>query len=276
MRDESESAKLTISLVVYRPDRGLLEATLESLRVALVDARAEIAAAELTIIDNTEPGSGAAVASDAALDALRADGVATRILAGHGNIGFGRGHNLALDHVGRHHLILNPDVEMRPDALRVALAFVREHPDCGLLSPAAWSASGDRQYLCRRYPGVVELCLRGFAPRWLRNRFERRLAYHEMRDVADDPVVRDPPLVSGCFMLFRGDVLQALGGFDPRFFLYFEDYDLSLRAAGITRLVSVSAVRIVHHGGGAARKGARHILMFARSAFSFFMKHGWR
>lgn len=47
----------------------------------------------------------------------------------------------------------------------------------------------------------------------------------------------DPPIVSGCFMPFRTDVLKSLGGFDPRCFLYFKDYDLSLRTGSVTRAV---------------------------------------
>ncbi|WES91767.1 glycosyltransferase [Aeromonas hydrophila] len=86
----------------------------------------------------------------------------------------------------------------------------------------------------------------------------------------------DPPIVSGCFMLFRTDVLQLLGGFDPRFFLYFEDFDISLRAGKISRIAYVPQVKVVHHGGHASRKGWRHIWMFGRSMVTFFNIHGWR
>ena len=64
--------------------------------------------------------------------------------------------------------------------------------------------------------------------------------------------------------------------FDRRFFLYFEDYDLSLRSAEITRIAYVPAVKVVHHGGHAARKGLRHIGMFVRGAALFFRLHGWK
>ena len=78
-------------------------------------------------------------------------------------------------------------------------------------------------------------------------------------------VLWDPPIVSGCFMLFRTDVLQQLEGFDPRFFLYFEDFDISLRAGRVSRIAYVPQVKVVHHGGHASRKGWRHIWMFGRS-----------
>jgi hypothetical protein len=124
---------------------------------------------------------------------------------------------------------------------------------------------------------VLDLLLRGFAPYWLRRHFGARLDYYEMRDLINErDLVWDPPIVSGCFMLFRTEVLKRLGGFDPRFFLYFEDFDLSLRAGEVARIAYVPSVRIVHHGGGAARKGLRHVRMFVVSAVRFFNKQGWR
>jgi len=135
---------------------------------------------------------------------------------------------------------------------------------------------GRVQYLCKRVPTVFDLFLRGFAPGWLRRRFAARMARYEMQDVIGDAVVWDPPLVSGAFMFFRTDVLRRLGGFDRRFFLYFEDYDLCLRAARETRIAYVPTVKVVHHGGHAAKKGLRHIRMFMQGAALFFRLHGWR
>jgi hypothetical protein len=75
-------------------------------------------------------------------------------------------------------------------------------------------------------------------------------------------------------MVLRGDLYRQLGGFDPRFFLYFEDFDLSLRAGEIARTAYVPDVRIVHEGGHAARKGLGHIELFAKSAALFYRLHG--
>ncbi len=153
-------------------------------------------------------------------------------ISGHGNVGFGRGHNLSLDGAGDFHLILNPDLELAPDALVEARAFMAAHPECGLLAPAA--PLGRRAHpsiSCKRVPAVFDLFLRGFAPGWLRRCLNaRRMPATRCRTFIGEQVVWDPPLVSGAFMLFRTSVLRRLGGFDPDFFLYFEDYDLSLRA----------------------------------------------
>jgi hypothetical protein len=77
-------------------------------------------------------------------------------------------------------------------------------------------------------------------------------------------------------MLCRRAALEQVGGFHPDYFLYFEDFDLSLRLATVTRLAYAPQVRIVHLGGHTARKGWRHIGLFLWAAVRFFRRHGWR
>lgn len=91
-----------------------------------------------------------------------------------------------------------------------------------------------------------------------------------------EEVIWKPLIVTGCFMLFRNDVLLKLNGFDENYFLYFEDTDLSLRASEITDIAYDPQVKIIHHGGNVSRKGFKHIFMFTQSMFKFFNKHGWR
>ncbi len=269
--------RLSVSIVTYAPDLLGLAETLAHLRQGLIHARQQglLAEARLTLVDNG-PGSAWRDRLHAVLG--RAELPATvALLSGHGNIGYGAGHNLALEQqaVGCH-LILNPDVLMEAEALSAGLRFLATHPEAGVLAPAVQGPDGQRQYLCRAYPAVLDLALRGFAPTALKRGFQARLARYELRQHMGDEVYWDPPLLSGCFMLARCVALQRVGGFDPGYFLYFEDYDLSLRVARHTRLVYVPAMRIVHLGGGAARKGRRHIGWFVQSAVRFFNRHGWR
>ncbi|MDR8732330.1 N-acetylglucosaminyl-diphospho-decaprenol L-rhamnosyltransferase [Burkholderia pseudomultivorans] len=205
-------------------------------------------------------------------------GIECRVLTGHGNIGYARGHNLSIAAAqGGYYLVLNPDIDTAPDALVRALDFLDAHRGVGLLTPWIGDDQGRVQYLCRRFPALLDLLVRGFLPARLRRWFAARLARYEMRDVINDhDIVEDPPIVSGCFMLFRTEILKKLNGFDPRYFLYFEDYDLSLRTHDVARVAYVPSVRVIHHGGGASRKGFAHIRMFAASAFKFYNRFGWR
>ena len=275
---------LTVSIVTFEPDLALLERCLRALSAALDASRSagRLRGANVVLIDNTgERATAEAVIGLGQRQFKNSDGVTMNYLHGHANIGYGSAHNLVM-HGGntQFHLVLNPDVELAPDALNVALGYFDANPDIGVLAPAALGPDGAREYLCKRYPAVLDLVLRGFAPSALQRIFRRRLERYELRDVieAAGPTrsVSPVPMISGCFMLVRRKAIEVTGGFDPRFFLYFEDFDWSARLNRVTGSAYVPNVRILHHGGGAARKGMRHILRFARSALRFFNKHGWK
>ena len=271
----SESEGLSVSVVVYRPDIEQLTSTLAGLAAACDALRISRPAlpVELYLVDN-----GGLPDIQAELAELQRHDVSTTIIAGHGNVGYGRGHNLAIERsASQYHLVLNPDIDLARDALCEAFDFFEAHAEAGLITPWIGDEHGDQQFLCRRYPTLIDLFARGFLPARLRRLFSRRLARYEMRDqINARDVVWDPPIVSGCFMLFRTTVLKQLAGFDTRYFLYFEDYDLSLRAHDLTRVVYAPSVRVLHHGGGAARKGSAHIRMFMASAYKFFNRFGWK
>ncbi|PRF36597.1 glycosyl transferase [Burkholderia multivorans] len=270
---------LSISVVTFHPDPDLLERTLSTVLDGLVrldGVRRETGCdmlAQLYVVDNggTElPGVWAARFAETGTEFV--------VLRGHGNVGYGRGHNLAIERADSHfHLVLNPDVLSQPDALSSAIELMRRHADVGLVVPEVRDPQGEPQFLCRRYPNVFDLLLRGFAPQAIKRVFRRRLDRYEMHDAYGAAgEVWDPTIVSGCFMFYRSCILRALGGFDPRYFLYFEDYDLSLRTAKIARIVYSPQVRIVHFGGGAARKGWLHVKLFVVSAMRFYNRFGWR
>jgi len=269
---------LSVGVVTYRADLDELGNALASLRIAAERARASGALGRMTlwIVDNggTDPAALAAAVSLAAAGAgewLRAE-----TLRGHGNVGYGRGHNLALARTdARYHLVLNPDVLVEPDALVAGLRYLDANAEVGMVTPRACTATGERQYLCKRYPSALVLALRGFGPASLRRRFRRVLDRYEMRDLPEDAPSSPIPIASGCFMLCRREPLAAIGGFSPEYFLYFEDFDLSLRFARRATIAYVPTVRIRHAGGEAAGKGWAHRRMFVRSGFIFFRRHGW-
>ncbi|MDT8407941.1 MAG: glycosyltransferase, partial [Methylococcales bacterium] len=132
-----------------------------------------------------------------------------------------------------------------------------------------------QQYLTKRYPSIWVLFLRGFAPDWLKHRFYKKLADYECQDRNETQTQVE--IASGCFMLLRRSAWRAVQGFDPDFFMYFEDFDLSLRLRQKGWGIAFTpTVRIQHHGGHSARKGLRHIGYFLVSAGRFFNRHGWK
>jgi GT2 family glycosyltransferase len=274
------AATLGVSVVTYRPDAEVLRTTLDSLAAAAVRAASAgaLGGVAVWLIDNgPDAASLAAVREAAGRLRERLPDCAVEVVSGQGNVGYGRANNLAIERSRNDfHLVLNPDVVLDGDALVRALDFMARHPDAALLAPSVRDEHGALLYLCKRYPSPWILALRGFAPRAIRACFDGALARYEMRDVINgDDEVPDVPIASGAFMFCRTAALRNAGGFDPAFFLYFEDFDLSLRLARHGRLYYAPGVRIVHFGGHSARKGFAHIRMFAASALRFFGKHGW-
>jgi len=270
-------SRFSATIVTFHPDAALFARAAGSLAAAVGRARdaGVISESHVFIVDNGD-ASSADVARHA-VKVLEESGITVELVTGHGNVGYGRANNLVLPRLdSEFHLVMNPDVELDHEALVAALRALEGDPSIGLVAPDACGAKGERQYLCKRYPSVWVLFLRGFAPAILRRAFSRSLDRYEMRDVLGSQPYSPVPLASGCFMVVRTTLFRRLGGFDPRFFMYFEDYDLSLRVGREAKVAFVPSARIVHHGGEASRKGPRHVSWFVRSAWRFFATHGWK
>jgi len=277
--DPARPASLSVSIVTYRPDLELLAQTVESLAAAIVEAERALllSGVAVTLIDNTGPRESANAIRHAVGTAFEEAAVEIDYRHGQGNIGFGRAHNLALLATNSdYHLVLNPDVIVDRFALVEAIRFMQARGDVVLLAPAVSGPDGAPQFLAKRAPALLDLALRGFAPAFVRELFRPRLDRYELRDRIGDVPTDDVEVASGCCMFLRRSAAKSVGGFDPRFFLYFEDFDLSLRLRRLGRIAFVPQVRIVHFGGFSARKGWRHVALFARSAARFYSKHGWR
>jgi GT2 family glycosyltransferase len=265
--------------VVYQSDLTVLRAALVSLLAAIAHARTGhwLEATRIDLIHNAPPSApfSALVAEVSAL--AQAAAVDLQLLEGHGNVGYGRGHNLSISAARSDvHLVLNPDVLLDADCLSQGLQYLQTHAEVVALSPALTDAEGHKQYGCKRYPAVLDFVLRGFAPGAVKALFRRRLAHYEMQDLPADTPTAGVPIISGCFMLLRTPALQAVGGFDARYFLYFEDFDLSLRMQTQGSLAYLPSMHVVHLGGHSARKGWHHIRLFVRSGILFYNTHGWR
>ncbi|MCB1689869.1 MAG: glycosyltransferase family 2 protein [Halioglobus sp.] len=280
MNDNPHSdSQLTVSIVLHNSPLALVCATVNSLQRAAHEARDAGCLGGVTVwlVDNASD-AGYRSALQAEIDRWPAsECFAIRYSPQSSNRGFGFGHNTVLSSLGSEfHLVLNPDVELEDDTLRAGLVALRQSPDIALLSPRVTGSNGEQEYLCKRYPSVLVLLLRGFAPGFVRRLFRRRLASYEMRDLCSGETSVEVDIASGCFMLMPTAALRAVHGFNEDFFLYFEDFDLSLRLARQGRLVFEPGVRIVHHGGYAASKGRLHLQYFIRSGMRFFNRHGWR
>lgn len=273
-----KSQRLSVSIVVYNSELGLLAKTLASLRMAAELLFDELGLITRLILVDNKSASNYKTQLKKLLDVyLASQSLIIQFVELDTNIGFGAGHNRAIESLSTDfHLVLNPDVEMAEDALLRGLERLRVDASVALVSPRALGPAGEQEFLCKRYPSVLVLGLRAFAPSFVLRWFRRRLDHYELRDRCHSSSEASVPLASGCFMLVRRADLQAVGGFDESYFLYFEDFDLSIRLSAHGSLLYCPEVEIVHHGGYAGSKGFTHLKYFFRSALRFFHHHGWR
>lgn len=278
MQDQT-NISLSVSIVCFNSAEPELRALVASIldSVANLKQTYSLSAIPVYLIDNSENENlSMEVIADYKQQAVGL-GVEFRLLHGQGNIGYGSAHNLPLEKIDSDfHLLLNPDVIIEKECLASGITFMIENQEIVASSPYAEYGGGERQYLCKRYPSVLTFLIRGFFPRPLKKLFSDRLANFEMRDLSDSEPGNNIPLISGCFMLCRSNALKQVAGFDENYFLYFEDFDLSVRLIELGSIAYVPAMRIKHAGGHAARKGAGHLGMFIKSGFRFFNTHGWR
>jgi GT2 family glycosyltransferase len=192
--------------------------------------------------------------------------------------GYGENHNINLARAtGRYFVIMNSDMMVGQDIFINLLDFIEKHDDIGIVSPKIINEDGTVQGLNKRYPTIIDLFIRRF-PRHYFSQFasvRRRLDSYEMRDIGYDHIY-DVPCLSGSFMFCRTDLLRKLKGFDPRYFLYFEDFDLCRRVQKTHRTVYYPNVSVIHYWKREAHKSWLFTYYFVCSAFRFFNRWGYR
>jgi GT2 family glycosyltransferase len=274
-----QQAHLSVSVVLHNSTLELLRRTLQSLQSSAQVAQEAGCLGRVTVylVDNSSDEAYRAHLDRELAGWPQSEFFTVQYSAQATNRGFGFGHNTVLPLlISDFHLVLNPDVELEGSTLRAGLSSLLQSDDIALISPLVIGTNGEQEFLCKRYPSVLVLLLRGFAPRIVRRLFHQRLATYEMRDLCSGENQVNVAIASGCFMLLRTSALREVSGFNEEFFLYFEDFDLSLRLGKQGRLVFDPAMRIVHHGGYAASKGRLHLRYFVNSGIMFFNRHGWR
>lgn len=222
--------------------------------------------ANLIVVDNASADGSAA--------AIRASFPEVHVIESPENLGFGRAVNLGAESaLGDYLLLLNPDTRLLDRALEKLVAFAEAHPEAGLYGGVAVGADGLTEGAsCWNRPTVWSSLCRGLGlaalfpgDRWLDSESVRLVPSRRVQPV---------DIVSGCFLLIRRELWKALGGFDPAFFMYGEDFDLSLRARalGARPLVTLDA-RLVHHGGASEHDDADRLVRLLRSKAQLFDRH---
>jgi GT2 family glycosyltransferase len=230
--------------------------------------------AEVIVVDNAS--------HDDTADLVEREHPWVRLVRSAENLGFAAGNNLAVRHARGHWLLmLNPDALPEPGALSESIALMERHPEVGLGGGRLVDVGGGHQPSARMFPTLFQefVVLSGLAARWPRSKlfghFDRTWADPQREAVVD--------WVPGAFALMSTALFRRLGGFDERFFLYYEEVDLCRRiqAAGL-QVHYWPQLRVEHIGGESARTvegqavsgaGAQLTLWRIRSGLLYYRKH---
>lgn len=199
-------------------------------------------AGDIIFVDNAS--------KDSSVDVIRSDFSDCRLIANAQNVGFGRANNQAVPFAeGRYVLLLNTDAFVAPDTLVKTVAYMDAHPKCGILGVRLVGRDGVLQPSCRYFPTVWNTFL-------LRTGLDKFFTSVRMVDDlawAHDEV-RSCDWVVGCYYLVRREVIQQVGLFDPRYFLYFEEVDhcFAAKKAG-WEIVFYPHTTVIHLGGESAK-----------------------
>jgi len=192
------------------------------------------------------------------------------------NPGFGSSHNLIFElysNQAEYHLIVNPDVLFTKEVIEELVAFLNNNQQAGCVMPKIYYPNGSIQRLAKLLPFPTDLIARRLPVEFIRNRVNHRLELHSANYNSG---IFKVPFVSGCFLLFRSRVIEKVGFFDERFFMYFEDTDLSRRLwVHAAWPYYFGKTSVVHRYEKGSSKSLRLFIIHVASAFRYFNKWGW-
>jgi N-acetylglucosaminyl-diphospho-decaprenol L-rhamnosyltransferase len=200
-----------------------------------------------------------------------------RIVETGGNVGYGRAANAGVRETSAEFVVVaNPDIEWEPGSLDRLLSAARRWPHGASFGPLIRTPDGDIYPSARSLPALgrgIGHALFGWW--WPSNPWTA--AYRVERQ---PPIERAAGWLSGSCLLLRREAFDEVGGFDPGYFMYFEDLDLGERlgAAGWLNIYVPSAI-VCHTGGHAtSRDPARMAAEHHRSAWRYLSRRyaGWR
>lgn len=189
-------------------------------------------------------------------------GYPIELVRNHSPRGFGANHNAAFRLCRqRTFCVLNPDIRLATNPFPALLEEL-QHDRTGVVAPRIVDPSGRTEDSARRFPT-------------LRILVAKALGRAGALDYDMGPVPFSPDWVAGMFMLFSQEAFRAVGGFDERYFLYYEDVDICARLHAADYDVRlVPAVSAMHHARRASRSYWKHRAWHLQSILRYLMTTG--
>ena len=190
------------------------------------------------------------------------------------NIGFGRANNQGFSLAkGVYTLILNPDTVLQEDTIEKCVSYLIAHPKVGGLGIKGIDGSGQFLPESKRAlptPLVALWKITGLSSIFPKSSVFAR--YHLGHLSPDEN--HEVDILVGCFMMIPTKLLLSVGGFDPQYFMYGEDIDLSyeLQKTG-HKNIYFSESQIIHYKGESTKRGSlNYVRMFYKAMVLFAKK----
>jgi N-acetylglucosaminyl-diphospho-decaprenol L-rhamnosyltransferase len=256
------SVDVSVVVVTYKC-RDVARACLAS-----IDETASGLDVEVVVLDNAS--------GDGTVEMVRSEFPQARLIASPENLGFALGVNRAAESAaGEYLLLLNPDTVVHEGAIQRLVEFARARPQGGIyggrtLDPdgtvnpgSCWGAPSLWSLFC--FATLLTTAFRG-----------SRLFDPESLGGWKRDTVREVDIVTGCLLLVPRALWDELEGFDPRFFMYGEDADLTLRAWALGYRPAITPDAVVTHeiGVSSDADGEKYLLLY-RGKATLLRKH-WR
>ena len=192
------------------------------------------------------------------------------IIALNENNGFGYGHNQVLEKINSdYHVILNPDITFNVNIFDILSSYLETNLDVAMVTPNILNDDGSTQYLPKCEPKIKYL---------VSGRLERfggvfknwRDEYTFKNKIISEPTEID--FCSGCFIMIRTSIFKRLNGFDDRFFMYFEDVDLTKRAKKYGKTIFYPSVSAIHSWARSSSSHFKYLCIHINSMIKYFYK----
>jgi hypothetical protein len=229
----SQNPEVSVIIASYNT-RDLTLSCIDSLLRGL-----DAPSSEIIIVDNNS--------ADDSVDSIRSKFPGVIVLKNPSNLGFAVANNQGARVARSQHLLfLNSDTQIVPGAIGKMVNYLEKHPKVAVLGPRLLNSDKSVQPSCFHTPGIINT-IRGY---WLgKNDLVEIFAPRENKPCLVNAVV-------GAAMMLPKPAFQKLGGFDEKYFFFFEDLDLCLRARHLgLKVAYLPSAKIIHlHGASRSPK----------------------
>tara|TARA_Y100000589_G_C27183129_1_gene641602 strand:- start:631 stop:1455 length:825 start_codon:yes stop_codon:yes gene_type:complete len=199
------------------------------------------------------------------------------------NIGFGKGHNQAFKAAHKSQvisdedivIITNPDISFESNQIEKLIDFLNKkiNKEIVCVGPLLENNSKEIQYSAKRNPTVLSLLIGRFKFLERFFIFKQYISFNQNRSITNSSII-ECDFLSGCFLLIRSKIFKMVEGFDTRYFLHFEDADITRTLQKHGKCIHYPFSKITHKWNRGSHKSYKQTLMLLSSMIKYFKKWG--